>query len=65
MLVRLHLLLMMLMMMHLMLETMQRGVDEAHKLFPSTSEFTIEYRNPKTTDKPEEEEGEDNGSFEG
>lgn len=49
----------------LMLETMQRGVDESHKLFPSTSEFTIEYRNPKTTDKPEEEEGEDNGSFEG
>jgi hypothetical protein len=29
---------------------MQRGVDEAKRLFPSLSEFSIEYRNPKTTE---------------
>ena len=50
-----------------MLETMQRGVDEAKKLFPTLTDFSVEYRNPKTTDEDVElmEEGDDNGSFEG
>lgn len=51
----------------IMLETMQRGVDEAKKLFPTLTDFSVEYRNPKTTDEDVElmEEGDDNGSFEG